>query len=67
MTRLCQNCIISSITLFKIILKYYEEGICKSVEFTEAPSVDFLKTIFMQLKTIISQVRIKKKLFFRLF
>ncbi|XP_026814662.1 uncharacterized protein LOC113554813 [Rhopalosiphum maidis] len=55
MTRLCQNCKISSITLFKIILKYYEEGICKSVEFTEAPSVDFLKTIFMQLKTIISQ------------
>uniref|UniRef100_A0A2S2PIK9 Uncharacterized protein n=1 Tax=Schizaphis graminum TaxID=13262 RepID=A0A2S2PIK9_SCHGA len=55
MTRLCQNCILSSITLFKIILKYYEEGICKLVELTEAPSVDFLKTIFMQLKTIISQ------------
>jgi len=58
MSRLSENCIISSIILFKIILQYYEEGICKSVEFTEAPSVDFLKTIFLQLETIISQVRI---------
>jgi len=59
MSRLCQNCIISSITLFKIILQYYEEGICKSaVGFNEAPTVDFLKSIFMQLETIISQVRI---------
>lgn len=58
MFRLSENCIISSIILFKIILQYYEEGICKSVEFTETPSVDFLKTIFLQLETIISQVRI---------
>lgn len=58
MTRLCQNCIISSITLFKIILQYFEEGICKSVEFNEAPTADFLRSIFMQLETIISQVRI---------
>eukprot|EP00102_Acyrthosiphon_pisum_P020797 XP_016658007.1 PREDICTED: uncharacterized protein LOC107883092 [Acyrthosiphon pisum] len=55
MTRLCQNCIISSITLFKIILQYFEEGICKSVEFNEAPTADFLRSIFMQLETIISQ------------
>lgn len=58
MSRLSENCIISSIILLKIILQYYEEGICKSIEFTEAPSVDFLKTIFLQLETIISQVRI---------
>lgn len=64
MTRLCQNCIMSSITLFKIILQYFEEGICKSVEFNEAPTADFLRSIFMQLETIISQVRILIKLRF---
>jgi len=48
----------SSITLFKIILQYFEEGVCKSVEFNEAPTADFLRSIFMQLETIISQVRI---------
>lgn len=63
MSRLCENCIISSITLFKIILRYYEEDICKSGELNEAPTVDFLKSIFMQLETIISQVRIEIKLY----
>jgi len=57
MTRQCQNCITSSITLFNIILQYFEEGIfCKSAEFNEAPTAEFLRSIFMQLETIISQV-----------
>ncbi|XP_015364062.1 PREDICTED: uncharacterized protein LOC107161944 [Diuraphis noxia] len=56
MTRQCQNCVTSSMTLFSIILQYFEEGIfCKSVEFNEAPTADFLRSIFMQLETIISQ------------
>lgn len=55
MSRQCHNCIISSITLFQIIIQR-NEGTCYIVEFNDAPTVEFFKSVFMQLETIISQV-----------
>lgn len=57
MSRLCHNCITESIILFQIIIQYYEENISNIDELNEAPTVDFFKSIFIQLETIISQVR----------
>lgn len=60
MSRLCQNCIIASITLFQIMIQYYEkDNIYNIVEFDETPTIEFLKSIFIKLETIISQVRSK--------
>lgn len=55
MSRLCHNCIISSITLFQIIIQR-NESICYLVEFNDAPTVEFFNTVFIRLETIISQV-----------
>lgn len=55
MSRLCHNCMLSSITLFQFVLKYYEED--TTVEFNETLNVEFLKSVFMQLETIICQVK----------
>lgn len=57
MSRLCHNCIIESIILFQIIIQYYEEDINNTDEFNETPTVDFLQSVFVQLETIISQVK----------
>ncbi|VVC28023.1 Hypothetical protein CINCED_3A019811 [Cinara cedri] len=55
MSRLCHNCMLSSITLFQIVLKYCEEDISSTVEFNRILNVEFLKSIFIQLETIICQ------------
>lgn len=55
MSRQCHNCIISSITLFKTIIQH-NEGIYYMVGFNDAPTVEFFKSVFMRLETIISQV-----------
>lgn len=60
MSRLCQNCITESIILFQIIIQYYEEDVNNIDEFNEAPSVDLLQSIFVQLEIIISQVKMTK-------
>lgn len=57
MSRLCHNCILSSITFFQFVLKYYEEDTSTTVEFNETLTVEFLKSVFMQLETIICQVK----------
>lgn len=59
MSRLCYNCITSSITLLQIVIQYYEDDdICKMVEFNDSLTVEFLKSVFTKLETIISQVSI---------
>lgn len=60
MTRLCQNCIIASITLFQIVMNYYEEATINNItcEFNEIPTAECFKSIFMQLVTVIAQVNI---------
>lgn len=55
MSRQCHNCVISSIALFQIIIQR-NEGIFYIVGFNSAPTVDFLKSVFIQLEIIISQV-----------
>lgn len=67
MSRLCHNCMLSSITLFQIVLKYYEEDTSTMVEFNKMPNVEFLKSVFMQLETIICQVTKKLKLIKNMF
>lgn len=57
MSRKCQNCIISSITLLQIIIHYYEKYINDTAEFNEILTVEFFRSVFVQLKTFISQVR----------
>lgn len=57
MTRMCHNCITSSITIFQIILQYYDKDIYNMISFSQIPNVEFYKSIFMQLETIVSQVR----------
>jgi len=50
---------VSSITLFQIVMKYYDEdAINNIVEFNEVQTAEFLRSIFMRLETIISQVKI---------
>lgn len=59
MSRMCHNCITSSITLLQIVIQYYEEdNNCKIAEFNDSLTVEFLKSVFVRLETIISQVRI---------
>lgn len=57
MTRICHSCIISSITIFQIILQHYEKDIYNIIEFNKAPTEEFYKSVFIQLETIISQVK----------
>lgn len=57
MSRRCQNCITSSITLLQIIIHYNEKYTDETIEVKETLNVEFFKSIFIQLKTIISQVR----------
>lgn len=62
MKRLCHNCIVSSITLFQIVMKYYDEDAANNiVEFNEVLTEEILKSIFLRLETIISQVKITKQ------
>lgn len=58
MSRHCYNCVIASITLFQIIIQYYEDNenrICVN----ESLTTEFLQSVFMQLVTIIHQVKNK--------
>jgi len=56
MSRQCHNCMIASMTLFQIIIQYYEDTNDRN-HVNEAPTIEFLQSVFMQLETIISQVR----------
>lgn len=58
MSRPCHNCIVSSITLFQIIIRFSEEHTRTNiVKLNDTPTVESLKSIFLQLETIISLVR----------
>lgn len=59
MSRQCHNCIISSTQLFQIVLQQYEVDTCNIVKFNEAPTGDFLKSVFVRLQTILSEVKIR--------
>ncbi|XP_050435728.1 uncharacterized protein LOC126842684 [Adelges cooleyi] len=52
--RICHNCVVSSLTLFQIIIRSKEENERNFVELEEIHDVEFLKSVFFQLETIIS-------------
>lgn len=55
MSRMCYNCMIASISLFGIIIQYYDDTE-DEIYVNEEPTIEFMQSVFIQLKTIISQV-----------
>ncbi|XP_050535373.1 uncharacterized protein LOC126902302 [Daktulosphaira vitifoliae] len=58
MDKLCYNCIISSITLFELIIKKNDENYNGFINLEDIQNTDCLKAIFFKLETIVISIEL---------